>query len=167
MFTFLLTFLNLQDSLKPACIRIASPFHHAASYLSSLPEDSEEIISTYSSSAYQDRSGQNSKPRTPPLSIVLYVLCANLHRVAKPATPTSSLTGLHPDPSGCASSANSVSCKERMECLRTMKVFSQLLDSEDLPEFVQERLVVQVGFIWRCVGQYATLALHSCWIPRS
>ena len=105
-------------------------------------------MSDYASSTHQDRSGSTfSNPQTPPLNIVLYVLCNNLQRVANPATPTSALAGMHQDPSECANSANSLSREERMECLRTVKAFSELLDSEDISAFVRERLVVQVGII--------------------
>lgn len=107
--------------------------------------DPEEIVSSYAPSATLDR---NCNPQTPPLSIVLYVLCNNLQRVANPATPTSSLAGMHLDPAECANSANSASREERMECLRIMKAFSELLDSEEVPAFIQGRLVVQVGSIW-------------------
>lgn len=115
-----------------------------ASYLSSLPKDAEEVISGYAPSASLDRNGY---PQTPPLSIVLYVLCNNLQRVSNPATSTSSLTGMHLDPAECANSANSASREERMECLRVIKAFSELLDSEDMPAFIRERAVVQVGII--------------------
>jgi hypothetical protein len=132
-------------------------FFFAAPFLSSLPKDKEGILSGYTSSAAVDH---NYAPPTPPLAIVLYVLCNNLQRVANPATPTSSLAGMHLDPAECANSANSASREERMECLRIMKAFSELLDSEEVPTFIQERLVVQVGINWNFLSHILTPECH-------
>ena len=119
-----------------------------ASYLSSLPKESEEIVSNYTSVTSQDRSSQGafSNPQTFPLSIVLYVLCNNLQSVASPATPTSTLAGMglkHAEGAGPAAGSTR---EERMECLRTMRAFSELLESENIPPFIRDRIVLQVSF---------------------
>ncbi len=115
-----------------------------APYLSSLPKDSEEIVSKYTSVASQGSTFPT--PQTPPLSIILYVLCNNLQSIANPTTSTSTLEGVglkHVDGAGAASSSR----EERMECLKTIRAFSELLESENVPQFIRERIVLQVGFI--------------------
>lgn len=115
------------------------------SYLSSLPQDPDELISEYTQASQDRQNATLYTPQTPPLNIVLYVLCNNLQRVANPAMPSSSLAGMHTDPAECANSANSASREDKMECLKVMKAFSELLDSQDVPACIRERLVVQVG----------------------
>ena len=101
-------------------------------------------MSNYTSSSSQERSFPT--PQTPPLSIVLYVLCNNLQSVASPSTPTNTLAGVGLKHAGGAAPAASTSREERMECLRTLRAFSELLESENVPPFVRERIVLQVGF---------------------
>lgn len=57
-----------------------------------------------------------------------------------PDTPTSSLTSSPAD-----TAAGSATQEEKMVCLKTMKAFSELLESEDIPTFIRERIVLQVG----------------------
>lgn len=119
-----------------------------------------------SSLASQDRATQNStfpSPQTPPLSIVLYVLCNNLQSVSHPTTPSNSPAGMH---SEAADSASRTSQEERMECLRTIKAFSELLESEDVPAFTRERIVLQVGLFKKTkrseLGTPLSVSLHTC-----
>lgn len=112
-----------------------------ASYLSSLPKDSEELLSTCTSS--HDPVALNS-PRTPPLSIVFYVLCNNLLRTANSA-PVSSSTAGGVWLESPVTSTHSVSQEEKMECLNIIRAFSELLNSEDVPAFLRERTVLQVS----------------------
>ena len=112
------------------------------SYLASLPKDSEEIVSGYTSSAHQDRNSHNltfPSPQTPPLNIVVYVLCNDLQSMTRPDRPSG---GVATD-SADSAKTNSVH-EERMVCLKTMKAFSELLQNEEIPTFIRERLVFQV-----------------------
>ena len=144
----------LGKSLVRCVIMFDPALSPAVSYLASLPKDSEELLSNYTSSSYHDRSSSStqafSNPQTPPLSIVLYVLCNNLQLLTSPA-PTSSPPLNPSEPASSSSSSNSAGQEERMECLRLMKVLSELLSSDGIPTFIRERLVVQVGSIWGMV----------------
>lgn len=62
-----------------------------------------------------------------------------------PDMPTCSPMGVAPG--GNAESASSTAHEERMVCLRTMKAFSELLANEEIPAFIRDRVVFQVGSI--------------------
>ena len=61
--------------------------------------------------------------------------------------PTSTLAGVGLKHAEGGGPANSRSREERMECLRTMRAFSELLENEDIPPFIRERIVLQVSFV--------------------
>lgn len=62
--------------------------------------------------------------------------------MTRPDTPTSSPGGVALEGTEAASS---VAHEERLACLRTMKAFSELLENEEVPAFIRERVVFQVG----------------------
>ena len=114
------------------------------SFLSNLPESDEDLLSTRVNSAPQEYPS-STQPLTPPtpVSIVLYVLCDNPLDASNMADKkfNSKLTKLK----------NSKTMQESFQVLLT---FSELLSSEDIPEFIQRKLVLQV----RCMKDFKYLS---------
>lgn len=108
------------------------------SFLSNLPTSDEELLSTRVNSPPQEYPS-STHPLTPPtpVSVVLYVLCDNPLDASNTADKkfNSKLTKLK----------NSKTMQESFQVLLT---FSELLSSEDVPEFIQRKLVLQVWYIY-------------------
>lgn len=118
----------------------------AASYLSSLPKDCEEILSTHAAAGVLDRgvpSSSQQTPSTPPLSIVLYVLCNNLLHTTN-STPCNGGAAGYPVFAPSEGPPDPAGTDDGLECFRMMRVFSELLNGEDIPSFIRERIVLQV-----------------------
>ena len=120
----------------------------SGTYLSSLPKDGEEILSDYAAPNVVDRNVPASSqlsPSTPPLSIVLYVLCNNLLHTTN-ASSYGSGGGVTSPPFASTEGSSPVTANssDNLECFKIMRAFSDLLKGEDLPLFIRERIVLQV-----------------------
>ena len=117
-------------------------------YLASLPQTCEEILSVNAAAGVLDRGvpvSAQPTPFTPPLSIVLYVLCDNLLHTTNTA-PWSrgagplALAALQGPPG----QSEGESC---LDCFKIMGIISELLESEEIPPFIRERIVIQVWYM--------------------
>ncbi len=107
------------------------------SFLSNLPTTDEDLLTAHTSSAPSREYPCSTQPLTPPtpVSIVLYVLCNN-------PLDASNTTAERKLNSKFAKLKHSKTLQESFQVLLT---FSELLSSEEIPEFIQRKLVLQVS----------------------
>lgn len=125
---FLLAAANAQ--LKRFCKKVM------VSFLSNLPTNDEDLLTTHTSSTPSQDYPTSTQPITPltPVSIVLYVLCNN------PLDTTNTA-----DRKFNSKFSNKLRhSKALQESFQVLLTFSELLSSEDIPEFIQRKLVLQV-----------------------